>query len=87
MTDELENTPTNETAQPQQPSFGLTDLVFTLQIIEACTQRGAFKAEELSNVGAAYDRLKAFLVANNAMSNNNPNNEAENNETVPTVGE
>lgn len=68
MTEEIENTTTSDTVeQSQQPSFGLADLVFTLQIIEACTQRGAFRAEELSNVGAAYDRLKAFLAANNAI--------------------
>jgi hypothetical protein len=68
MTEEIENTTTPEAVeQTQQPSFGLADLVFTLQIIEACTQRGAFKAEELSNVGAAYDRLKAFLAFNNAI--------------------
>jgi hypothetical protein len=66
MTEEIENTMT-DTEEKKKPSFGITDLVFTLQIIEACTQRGAFKAEELSNVGAAYDRLKAFLAANNAI--------------------
>ena len=62
-----ETTTTETTTEPAIPNFGLPDLVFTLQIIEACTQRGAFRAEELSNVGAAYDRLKAFLVANGAI--------------------
>ena len=57
--------------------------MFTLQIIEACTQRGAFRAEELSNVGAAYDRLKAFLAANNAISGAGDNAAAD----EPAVGE
>ena len=64
MTDE--NTTTEETAAAT-PNFGISDLVFTLQLYEACSQRGAFRAEELTNVGAAYDRLKAFLAANNAI--------------------
>jgi hypothetical protein len=59
---------TNETAPPtEDPGFGIRDLVFTLQVFEACATRGAFRAEELSNVGAVYDRLKAFLTANGAI--------------------
>lgn len=58
---------TEEMNTETPPSFGIEDLVFTLQVYEACTQRGAFKAEELSNVGAVYDRLKAFLIANEAI--------------------
>jgi hypothetical protein len=58
---------TEENITETAPSFGIEDLVFTLQVYEACTQRGAFKAEELSNVGAVYDRLKAFLIANEAI--------------------
>jgi len=64
MTDE--NTTTEETAAAT-PNFGISDLVFTLQLYEACSQRGAFRAEELTNVGAAYDRLRAFLIANGAI--------------------
>jgi len=86
MTDEL-NTITTESLE-QQPSFGLADLVFTLQIIEACTQRGAFRAEELSNVGAAYDRLRAFLIANKAINNGTAETApGEDTATDTTVGE
>jgi len=68
MTDENTKTEnTEDSTEAVTPNFGLNDLVFTLQIIEACTQRGAFRADELSNIGAAYDRLKAFLVANGAI--------------------
>jgi hypothetical protein len=51
----------------EQVSFGINDLIFTLQVYEAAAQRGAFRAEEMTNVGAVYDRLKAFLVANGAI--------------------
>lgn len=48
-------------------TFGINDLIFTLQVYEACSTRGAFRADELTNVGAVYDRLKAFLTANGAI--------------------
>ena len=56
-----------EETNTEQPNFGIEDLVCTLQVYEACTARGAFKAEELSSVGAVYDRLKTFLIANEAI--------------------
>jgi hypothetical protein len=59
----------NTTTPENTTGFGIQDLVFTLQVYEACAQRGAFKAEELTNVGAVYDRLKAFLIANGAVTN------------------
>jgi hypothetical protein len=59
-----ENTTTENT---EAPGFGINDLVFTLQVFEAATSRGAFRAEELSSVGAVYDKLRAFLTANGAI--------------------
>lgn len=50
------------------PTFGMQDLLFTLHVYEICTQRGSFKAEELSTVGAVYDRLKEFLIKNEIIS-------------------
>ena len=47
------------TTQPQ--SITISDLDQIKQIIDVATQRGAFRAEELSHVGAVYDRLVAFL--------------------------
>jgi len=49
------------TTQPQ--SITISDLDQIKQIIDVATQRGAFRAEELSHVGAVYDRLVAFLAA------------------------
>jgi len=68
MTDE--NT-TIENTETEAPSFGIQDLIFTLQVYEACAQRGSFRADEMSNVGQVFDRLKAFLIANGAISDPN----------------
>jgi len=59
MTDENTNVP----ATP--PSVTINDIAFLVQIVETVAQRGAFRAEELSSVGAVYDKVKAFIVANN----------------------
>ena len=54
-------------AQPQEapagPSLSLQDLVLALQTIQACAQRGAVRAEEMTTVGGLYDRMFAFLEA------------------------
>ena len=44
----------------------LADLASIHSIIEAATTRGAFRANELTPVGAIYDKLTAFLQAANA---------------------
>ena len=49
-----------------QTQLTITDLSSLLQIVEAASQRGAFKATELSQVGAVYDKLSAFLAASKA---------------------
>lgn len=38
--------------------FSMTDLKNMVMIIETCQKRGAFHAEEMSGVGALYDKLK-----------------------------
>ena len=44
-----------------QPSLSLQDLILVAQIIQLTSSRGAFKAEELQNVGVLYNKLIAFL--------------------------
>jgi hypothetical protein len=61
-----DNTNTN-IDENAETGFGINDLLFTMQVYEAVAQRGAFRADELSNVGAVYDRLRAFLIANGAL--------------------
>lgn len=44
----------------------VADLSSLRSIIEAASQRGAFKANELTQVGTVYDKLSAFLQASQA---------------------
>jgi len=55
-------------AQEQQPSLNLQDLILVAQIIQVSSQRGAFKADELANVGALYNKLIAFLQSTGALT-------------------
>jgi hypothetical protein len=43
------------------PQLQLADLVICLQLIQLASTRGAFKAEEFTQIGAVYDRLVVFL--------------------------
>lgn len=53
----------------EMPNFDLNDLVFVLQVFDACAQRGAFRADEMLNLGMVYDRLKSFLISNGVIEN------------------
>jgi hypothetical protein len=48
-----------EAGVPQ--SVSLQDLQLLGQIVDLASQRGAFRGNELSQVGAVYDKLTAFL--------------------------
>ena len=54
-----------ETNNVPAPTSGVTinDIAFLVQIVEIVAQRGAFKAEELSTVGAVYDKVKTFITS------------------------
>ena len=52
---------TTSPAQPAQTPLGLVDLQNAAQIIEVAVARGAFRANEASQVGGVYDRLSAFI--------------------------
>jgi hypothetical protein len=54
--------------QAQAPSLTLQDLVLVAQIIQLTTQRGAYKAEELADVGGLYNKLVAFLQSTGAIA-------------------
>jgi len=54
--------------QPQAPGLTLQDLVLVAQIIQLTSQRGAFKAEELEQVGGLYNKLIAFLQSTGAIA-------------------
>lgn len=60
------------TEQQPAPSLTLQDLVLVAQIIQIGSQRGAFRAEELADVGNLYTKLIAFLQATGALTPANP---------------
>lgn len=59
----------DEIAQTQeQPNLALSDLVLLLNLVRVSSERGAIKADELSAVGAVYDRLFKFLEHSGAIN-------------------
>lgn len=54
--------------QQEQPSLNLQDLILVAQIIQVSSTRGAFKADELANVGQLYNKLIAFLQSTGALT-------------------
>ena len=50
-----------QTPAQEQQTVNLQDIALMTQIISISTERGAFKAEELANVGTLYSKLTAFL--------------------------
>ena len=53
---------TNQEQEAQAPdSISLNDLQLLMNIVDLSTQRGAFRGNELTQVGAVYDKLNAFL--------------------------
>ena len=50
-----------EEGQQVPESIGLNDLQLLAQIVDLATQRGAFRGNELSQVGGVYDKLRNFL--------------------------
>ena len=45
----------------EEPKLSFTDLTNLSEIIRVAQSRGAFKAEEMSQVGAVFDNLNKFL--------------------------
>jgi hypothetical protein len=53
-----------EDNMPEAPQLNIGDLVSMVKIIDACSERGAFKGNEMASVGAVRDRIAAFAEAN-----------------------
>jgi hypothetical protein len=69
MTDTVTNDQVEEQSPEQTaPSLTLQDLILVAQIIQLTSQRGAYKAEELQNVGTLYNKLIAFLQSTGALT-------------------
>ena len=56
-----------EQTQSETPSLALADLVLLLNLIRASAERGAIRPEEMSEVGAVYQKLVKFLEASGAL--------------------
>lgn len=67
MTEQVEQPTTEESGAPAV-DLNINDLAAVRSLIEVVTQRGAFKASELSSVGILFDKLNAFLNAAQAQS-------------------
>lgn len=48
---------------PQAPELTIADLTNLRAVIDVASQRGAFRAAEMSAVGAVFNKLNSFLEA------------------------
>lgn len=46
------------------PTITVTDIVTTVNMIDICTERGAFKGNELMTVGTLREKFAGFVKAN-----------------------
>jgi|TARA_R110000803_G_scaffold75384_1_gene139741 hypothetical protein len=64
---ETKTAPDDEKTPPQGVSLSLQDLVLMMNLIRATTERGAIRAEEMTEVGAVYNKLVQFLQESGAI--------------------
>lgn len=64
-----------EIPQTEAPSLSIQDLIQVVKLIQLANQRGAIHVNEMSSVGALYDRMIAFLDANGAIDRTPPSQE------------
>jgi uncharacterized protein YggE len=58
-----ENQSQEATEATQSPELTITDLANLRSIIDVAVRRGVFAANEISAVGATYDKINAFVNA------------------------
>lgn len=63
-----------EDNMPEAPQLNINDLVSIVKIIDACSERGAFKGNEMASVGAVRERIAAFAEANQPVEEPQENN-------------
>ena len=59
---------TDTTAAPAAAQMQLSTLFQAVQIIQIAAERGAFKAEEMTQIGNVYDTIVQFLQASGAIA-------------------
>ena len=68
MSDQTTATPEVETpAQPQTVNLQISDILAAAQCIQLASTRGAYRAEEFTQVGGVYERLISFLKESGAL--------------------
>ena len=55
----------------EAPQLNISDLFSVIKIIDACSERGAFKGNEMASVGAVRDRIAAFAETNQPVEESN----------------
>jgi hypothetical protein len=55
----------------EAPQLNINDLFSVIKIIDACSERGAFKGNEMASVGAVRERIAAFAEANQPVEESN----------------
>lgn len=71
MSDQTVDTAVDTTAPvtaPEQVTLQLQDILAAAQCIQLASTRGAFRAEEFTQVGGTYERLVSFLQASGALN-------------------
>jgi hypothetical protein len=61
---------TQQVAQPDEAAvqLQLSDLMLCAQALQLASTRGAFRAEEFTQIGSVFDRITAFLKASGALA-------------------
>ena len=76
VNEEVATAETEAPAEGSTPeSIGLQDLQLLAQIVDLASQRGAFRGNEMTQVGTVFDKLTTFL--NFVAEQNAANEEAE----------
>lgn len=60
-----------------ETDINLSDMITMVNIIDACTERGAFKGNELITVGTLREKLASFVRANQPKSETETTESAE----------
>ena len=60
-----------------EPSISINDINLALQVIDVCSERGAFKGSELKDIGILRNRLYDFIEANTTDENESETDEDE----------
>jgi hypothetical protein len=61
--DPVQQAPAGEQAPAASPELTIADLTNLRSVIDVASQRGAFRAAEMSAVGAVFNKLNSFLEA------------------------